>query len=444
MSRALVLRLYVAAAALVGVLWLIRPPRRPPAPEPEPAAATPARAPTRKPPPPSERPSKPAPAAGAGWLLGVVLGPERAPVAGARVAAWSVDEAPEALPPGAAGRAPEWFREHFTLDEPDLARLRPIAAAKPPAGPPRVEATTGPDGAFRLAWDRPEAARLEVTSPDGARTTGRRVLPGVSFEALLTHGLKITVRVQDGAGAPLPGASVGLLEEEQGAFAEATADGRGMAVFTPLRIGVWRVAARSPGRASAEPLEVRLEADEELVLVLPPAPVASLRIVDAGGSSVPGAGLFFPTPEGDFDPLRSPRAASAGPDGRARATLDPAAGQTRLFVAAEGRGLAVLEEGDLAGEAEITVVLPSAAPFAARVVDEAGKAVAGASVQLLFEAEGGEVSVRLVSDAEGRVRFASLPAGIPLTLVASAPGRGTVEQEVSAGATPGDVVLPAK
>ena len=68
----------------------------------------------------------------------------------------------------------------------------------------------------------------------------------------------------------------------------------------------------------------------------------------------------------------------------------------------------------------------------------------GATVQLVFEAEGGEASVRLTADAEGRVQFASLAAGIPFTMVASAPGRGTVEQEVSAGASPGDVVLPAK
>jgi hypothetical protein len=375
----------------------------------------------------------------------VVLGPERAPVAGARVAAYAPDEPPGGLAPGAPGRAPDWFRELFALEEQELARLRPVSSVTPPKGPPLAEATSGADGAFRLAWDRPEAARIEVTGPDGARASGRRVLPGVPFEALLTHGLRITVRVQDGSGAPVAGASVAVLEEEQDAFVEATADGRGMAVFAPLPTGVWRVSARSTGRTSAEPVEVRLEADQDdLVLVLASAPVAALRIVDATGTSVPAAGLFFPTPEGDFDPLRSVRAASAGPDGRARAMLDPGAGQTRVFVAAEGRGLAVLEQDDLAGGAEITVVLPAAVPFTARILDEAGKAVGGASVQLVFEAEGGEASVRIAADADGRVRFESLPAGIPVTLVAAAPGRGTVEQELSSGGSPGDIVLPAK
>src|SRR5262249_10997084 len=156
-----------------------------------------------------------------------------------------------------------------------------------------------------LPLERPYPAETSIiaTADGGARqglvfheVPARPDVPGRQAGIMLHPAQEVTVTVVDGRGAPVPDASVFLLDVVSPA-AEARTDGRGIAVLrgpTGVRTA-WIVAAKpgvgfdyfenyqseTPADFSPTPREARLVLNGVL-------PRVRVRVVDSAGRPVPG------------------------------------------------------------------------------------------------------------------------------------------------------------
>ena len=110
----------------------------------------------------------------------------------------------------------------------------------------------------------------------------------LSLAPLAMHGQvdqgSITGTVQDSSGAVLPNASVTVTNTDTGLALQARTNGSGSYVFSPLKIGNYKVSAAAPGFQTTNRENVHLDIEQRLnvVLVLQPGQVSqSVTVSDA-------------------------------------------------------------------------------------------------------------------------------------------------------------------
>jgi len=342
---------------------------------------------------------------------------------------------------------------------------RPIAGARVLGGPQAEHATqSAADGGFRLALPLAgevgsgfaPGTRLEARHPDYVDlcrplAEGDLARP---IEVRLERSAILSVTVR-GEGSGRAGRTLfvapDLPDVEPLALPIGPDDRVRVADLAP---GAYRVAAQgAAGPPALEPL-VYLEAGGETQLVLDLSAGWAFEgtvLATPGGAPVGGARVVLAGK--GLDPLGRESAAletaSAG-DGTFRLEGCPG-GDARLAVTAPWGAeveLDVVVRED--GREPVTVSVPGSAALAGRVVDERGRASAGAVV--LWSAGGpGPVSAgapapedggRAVADAEGRFEFPALPSGRKLALVAFAGGCSARESlSLLAGERRADLVL---
>lgn len=91
----------------------------------------------------------------------------------------------------------------------------------------------------------------------------------------------ITGIVQDNTGAVIPGAAVKLTDTDTGLVLHTKTDGKGVYVFSPIKIGHYILAASSPGFETTQQLHLYLSVQQRLnvVLVLKPGSVNQTVVV---------------------------------------------------------------------------------------------------------------------------------------------------------------------
>ncbi|HVZ75439.1 MAG TPA: carboxypeptidase-like regulatory domain-containing protein [Polyangia bacterium] len=326
------------------------------------------------------------------------------------------------------------------------------------------ETTSGSDGRFvfhglgvggySLRATHDQLASATAHAATSAPRAGKPGAPVVVTLAL-TPGFAITGGVVDDRGRAVGGVEVRAEATPGDPLAEvATASAGGAFRFAALPAGAWRLVARAPGLVARAPATVALGAAPvaPVRLELVRAAVLSGRVVDARGLPIAGAEVRCVGAGGDdlaviYDPL--PLAAEA-------AALPPGAGHARpgtRTVVADGAGTFRLSDlvpgtfhleiarppsvplrtGDwtlAAGEARDVgaLVLRDGAVVGGRVVDDGGRPVAGARVDVA-------PSVGVFAETDDAGAFAlTLPAG-HYTLAASAAG-GDARVAIDVGATP--------
>src|SRR5690349_7283875 len=78
----------------------------------------------------------------------------------------------------------------------------------------------------------------------------------------------ITGVVQDPTGAVIPNANVTLSNVDTGAVLKATADGSGVYVFSPIKIGNYKVTAAAPGFGTTTQTNLQLSIQQRLNVVM--------------------------------------------------------------------------------------------------------------------------------------------------------------------------------
>lgn len=289
-------------AALAAVSWLVfsgGPPAESPTGKPSstPPAAKPDAKPGEKPPrTPREREEPPftakprtpreRPKPQVFEVIGKVLGPDDAPVAGATVAVFPPPPEPMTPSPAAGAAAggglsgvdPEVLRELFALDPEEAKGLRPWTGIPtiPAAGPPPAEEAkgdSGEDGTFRIQVRRRGPFRIQARKEGVGQAVASQVMAGGEAVVLrLGSSVDLLGRVLAGT-EPVDGAVVvvrsGTVEKSA-----TTAGGGGFRV-EDLPPGKYTVTAGAAGQPPTTLPSVEL-----------PLASGSLDIVLAGGFSV--------------------------------------------------------------------------------------------------------------------------------------------------------------
>lgn len=333
----------------------------------------------------------PAPAA----VSGIVAGADGKPIAGARVV----------------------VRQGFAPDRGDTTLF--------------AEATTGSDGAFRIANAPPPPSRLFVRASGWAPAERPMRAASGPLRLVLERGVSLSGTVLDASGRPAAGALV-----RSGAIA-AAADADGRYRLDGVTPGLERVEASAPGGLVARRGGVRVAAGTPATADLQLQPGAAIggTVVDAlTRRPIAGARIAVAESPGSGVTASSEPAASARTDARGKfsaAGLLP--GDYEVSAARSGYLPATLPRvaatARSAGAAAVALV--PAASISGRVVDAQGKPIVGASVALeapragrgrfggggpAFRAPRGETSTR--TGPEGTFRLdglAAIPSGVPLT-----------------------------
>lgn len=305
------------------------------------------------------------------------------------------------------------------------------------------------DGTFRLRLGAADGAGLRVAAPGFASHESWDRQAGERVRVVLGPELVVTVRVRRETGPGVAGATVhlmGSLREDGTVRRHGETDADGVVRFDAVPHGVQASLLVEPtGVGSAIQLPVKLEsgAAQTIDVVVPTGTELTGRVVDAAtGLGVRGATI------GSQQLHLAPVAAAE--DGSFR---HPGfAGKIRsLSARAPGYALCVVTVRPGATEVVFSMI-PGATAFG-RVLDDGGRAVAGASVSLFATAhsESGEQPSlgTCVSGADGAFRVPDLYPAATHLLVARATGRAVAIREVAIAASPGgefavgDVVLGA-
>jgi protocatechuate 3,4-dioxygenase beta subunit len=290
-----------------------------------------------------------------------------------------------------------------------------------------AEATTGLDGAFRIANAPPAPERLSVRAAGWTPAEQFLRADSGSLRIALERGASVSGTVLDASGRPAAGALV-----RSGSVA-ATSDAQGRYRLDGVPSGLQRVEASAPGGMVARKGGVRLaaaapaSADLQLqagvtitgtvVDALTRRPIAGARIAVAE-SHGSGAGSADPSAFARSDAKGRFSAAGLLPgDHEVRAVKSGYLSATLPRVAASAKAAA-----------SAALALVPAASIAGKVVDAQGKAVAGASVSLepvpggrrfagaRFRGPRSEFSTRTGPDGAFRLEgLAAIPSGVPLT-----------------------------
>lgn len=365
----------------------------------------------------------------AGKLRGKVVDPQGRPVAGADVVA---------ILQGALG-------------------ARAFSASDPVAD----RATADPQGRFELPRVRPEQTYEIRASRAGAFPAAQRATVGDpaaqprDLTLVLAPTRAARGKVQDPAGQPIADAEVAVRPalrpgaSPSGATEEPTvrSDPQGIFSIPEAPAAEIELSVRKRGYAPAFLPAIRIDpgtgpADLGVVTLRPGAKLAG-RVVDPRGQTVSGAEIFTlaqPLSSNEAERALKGRkpAASSGADGRF-AVEDLAQGvPVYLVVRAAGYLIAQVRGVRPPAPQPVTIRLEPEAVLRGRVVDEGGEPVAGARVDLRWQAYLPEEPDRPVGEpvfrnarsaADGRFELREIPAG---TAHVSAGAAGFVSPEPKA------------
>ncbi len=264
------------------------------------------------------------------------------------------------------------------------------------------------DARGRFLVASPPAAAVDTLfrkpgfAPFSAR--GVRIPPGSGpfdfGKVVLRPGAGLRGRVVDGAGKPVRGAEVFLLEEEPRTPQTAALDGRPSVITSaggefalsdlPVAAPV-HLLARAPGYAAALARGVRPPLDRPLVIPLEKGTSLRGRVVDEARAPIAGAtveAVWQPVLASDPErlPVGMPASfhATTGPAGRFEISglpegLVSLGAQARGYVAREGRKLELPRPDDAP---ELEIVLEIGATLAGRIATTRGEPVGEARVRV--------------------------------------------------------------
>jgi len=293
-----------------------------------------------------------------------------------------------------------------------------------------AEATTGSDGAFRIANAPPGLSRLSVRA-SGWAPAERMLRPESGpVRVALERGASLTGTVLDASGRPVAGALV------RSGWVAATTDAQGRYRLDGVPSGLQRVDASASGGMVARKGGVRTAAATPAAadLQLQPGVTIHGTVVDAltrrpvpgariGVAEAPGSGVSASEPSGSARSDAKGRFSAEGllpGDYEVRAVKQGYLAGTLPRIPASARAAGVA-----------AVALVPAASISGKVVDAQGKAVAGASVSLeparggrgRFAAiaagfRGSRAGTSTLTGPDGAFRLdglAAIPSGVPLT-----------------------------
>jgi protocatechuate 3,4-dioxygenase beta subunit len=211
-------------------------------------------------------------------------------------------------PQTAAPNADFWNVQGTVVDEQGrpaggaLVRTMPVFD-----GPANIEVTAAADGTFRFTLKNVSPSGLVglMAEADGGSRMGlddsfdrRRVQRSTKPARIVLKASRVvTVRVKDGAGAPVPGATVEAVEKLFRTHATAGADGVAT-LRIPADAHVDSVLAFRPGAGldyfenyEKRGMDASGPLPEEVILTLEAAPRVRIRTVDSKGQAVAGVGI---------------------------------------------------------------------------------------------------------------------------------------------------------
>lgn len=289
-------------------------------------------------------------------------------------------------------------------------------------GGPFPLAATGPDGRLRVTPDAPPEVALRVETADG-REAPLSFAPGESRRRVTPVAREVrTGQVLDAATRkPVPGALVWQQQPREGrtVWTRTGTDG-GFRLATSSRTPLLAVAADHLTASTPESLP-----EGPLSLLLEPAASLAGRVVDAADRPI--AGAVVEAMPSAFNRMGWERGRTAA-DGTFRLGRLAAGQGYRLTVKAEGflpgALQATVEATPVPGGEKrppLRVVLHRGAQVTGRLVDPAGRPVAGAALSLVALREGAmegmmqspleDEPLRAASDAAGRFRLAPAAPG---------------------------------
>ncbi len=363
-------------------------------------------------------------------VVGRVIDPEGAPVAGAAV---TVHRSRRSL--DGDGRVTEGGGGSAASDAAGRFRLPHLAA-----------------GDYELLVARQgfaEPPRLEFAVPEGV---GEVDLGDLALE----RGVALEGRVVASKGAPIEGASV-QVQPRMGDFGfesswrsdqEAQTDADGRFRIADLRRGARvELAVSHPDYGSAEVAEVEVPPAEPLLIELRPLGGLEVRVVDADGTPLPGASVgSYSEHRVSLGGSQSGGTASFArygeTDGEGRLLVRFGAGPVNLLVGKPGyeeRRLPAVEvPGGRTAQLEVVLRPAASATLVGRVADDRGRPLPGFQVQAeRVVADGGDgwpgaMSWRepATTDAEGSYRVDGLAAG-EYAVRAQGPGQRSAEGRVA-------------
>jgi len=306
---------------------------------------------------------------------------------------------------------------------------------------PELQAEAAPDGSFRVAGLSLGSYRVRASSPEGEQAGLESVAAGrddLRIELAPRQRLR-GVLLSAGAAEPVPHAEVTLAGSGIWPPRRALSDARGRFAFDAVPGGWYALRAQDPrGRSASGFIEGLSPADygsdDELALVLEPAPLVELRLLrsEDGSPMAHAEGVLAPS-------LPAALAIRSVSDEAGRMRLGPLPpGRYELALRAAGRAA---WQGPLevpaaaAAAAGLELRLDPAAQLAGTAVDDEGRPVPNA--ECLAEAEGqglllgrrGDAGLRRQlrawmrvpaghgddpshrSDGAGRFRLGGLPPG---------------------------------
>ncbi|MCA1579853.1 MAG: carboxypeptidase regulatory-like domain-containing protein [Acidobacteria bacterium] len=324
----------------------------------------------------------------------------------------------------------------------DQAIVEMSAASEPAA---LGETKTGPDGAFRVAVDKPDLViGLRVFPPGSPSVRFRGPFDStedVSLEDIhALAGARLTGRIVDDEGKPVAGARVRAAgteifsDQDSSTLSEAKTGADGTFAMEAAPAGARTIVARAPGLVQVSLFQMDPKPDVKLTL----KQGGTIRgvVLDPTGKAAAGAIV-----------ISEDQGAESGPDGTFRlAGVEPG---VRNIQAVWKEDFAVRRDNlrvKRGQEVEVPLKLARAAAIAGTVIDEAtrkplaGARLAASSAGPAFGLRRAERRVR--ADAKGKFRLNGL-APRPYAVTGSREGYlASVINGVSAGtAAPGTVAL---
>jgi protocatechuate 3,4-dioxygenase beta subunit len=322
-----------------------------------------------------------------------------------------------------------------------------------PADPVADRAAADAQGRFELRSLRPEESYEVRASRAGAFPSMQRVVasdpstPPRGITLVLSPARAVLGKIQDAEGRPVAGAEVlarpalrpgsparfSIPPGEPTAPAEAAtaqSDGQGIFRIPKCPAAEVELAVRKRGYAAVVLPALRIPAGGTgpanlgIVTLRPSARLAG-RVVDGRNQAIPGAELFVlaqPLGPNEVERLikgRKPEAASAA-DGRFAIDGLGRGAPVHLVVRAAGFQTARVQGVRPPTERPLLIRLEPGATLRGRVVDEGGDSVAGARIELRWQAllpedpeqpVGDPILRAARSDAQGRFEMPDLPAG---------------------------------
>lgn len=296
-----------------------------------------------------------------------------------------------------------------------------------------VQMVTGEEGRFRME-DLHAGTRYTLVAAVGPyrRNELERVeAPAEDLQLVLPAGVVVHGEVVDGAGAPLPGAEVGLVIEQEatqdrGRSARSLhhrADPRGRFRLEHIPPGDTRIRAHKGDRISLQEVRLTTEGGQEygpLQLVVEEGAVVTGVVTDTRGQPVGSAHVnLTPTEIAAREPSEITNHARTGPDGSYQ--MHGAVPGPVSITVVQG-GYRILETtADLApGPQRLDLVVEDQSRIRGRVTDTEGRGIEGAAVRASVWRGQEADSHRVHSDAQGEFSITGAQAG-QLELRVSAP-----------------------